>query len=161
MQHGPKAVLCDSITDAEHKGEKMNPEIKADWLTALRSGEYKQGKGFLKNEDGETARYCCLGVLCELAVKAGVIEESEKDEDEFVHSFSSSPPNGGGLSHSSSYLPRGVAEWAGIHYQGKISHGPVETDGWSGAARVRVDLADLNDYKLDFAGIADVIEKEF
>lgn len=131
----------------------MNPEIKADWLTALRSGEYKQGKGFLKNEVTGTAKYCCLGVLCELAVKAGVIEESEVDEDETVHSFSSNVP-GHGTSYSSSYLPQGVAGWAGIHYQGKI----YQNDD---SGRVRVDLADLNDYKLDFAGIADVIEKEF
>lgn len=132
----------------------MDAGIKADWLTALRSGEYKQGKGYLKNEVIGSPQYCCLGVLCELAVKAGVIEESELDQDEYVHSFSSKRPGIGGLSHSSSYLPQGVADWAGIHYQGKIHH-----DDESG--RVRVDLADLNDYKLDFAGIADVIEKEF
>ena len=38
----------------------MDPEIKAKWLAALRSGEYKQCQGGLK-VDG---RYCCLGVLC-------------------------------------------------------------------------------------------------
>lgn len=41
----------------------MDAERKAKWCTALRSGEYKQGKGFLKTLDGE---YCCLGVLAEL-----------------------------------------------------------------------------------------------
>ena len=49
----------------------MNPEIKAQWVAALRSGEYKQGRGQLRNTDDE---YCCLGVLCDLAVKAGVTE---------------------------------------------------------------------------------------
>lgn len=49
----------------------MNPEIKAAWVAALRSGEYKQGRGQLRNTDDE---YCCLGVLCDLAVKAGVTE---------------------------------------------------------------------------------------
>lgn len=29
------------------------------WLNALRSGEYKQGKGFLRSADG---KFCCLGV---------------------------------------------------------------------------------------------------
>lgn len=38
----------------------MNPEIKAAWLTALRSGEYRQGKGRLECSDGS---FCCLGVL--------------------------------------------------------------------------------------------------
>lgn len=33
------------------------------WTTALRSGEYKQGKGNLE-KDGA---FCCLGVLCKLS----------------------------------------------------------------------------------------------
>jgi hypothetical protein len=40
----------------------LNPEVKKDWLTALRSGEYQQTKGTLKRGDS----YCCLGVLCEV-----------------------------------------------------------------------------------------------
>ena len=38
----------------------MNPTIKAKWVAALRSGEYKQAQGHLKDKVG----YCCLGVLC-------------------------------------------------------------------------------------------------
>ena len=38
----------------------MDTKIKAQWLAALRSGEYKQGKRFLHNKDHE---FCCLGVL--------------------------------------------------------------------------------------------------
>ena len=128
----------------------MDKGIKADWLTALRSGEYGQGKGFLKNDrSAGRTQYCCLGVLCELAVKAGIIEPSEKDDDDELYRFD-------GLS---SYLPPKVATWADIHYQGKLYR-----EGDTGSIsdrRVSVDLADLNDYKLDFAGIADVIEKEF
>lgn len=37
------------------------------WLAALRSGEYKQGKGHLCRDDS----YCCLGVLCEVYQKNG------------------------------------------------------------------------------------------
>lgn len=40
----------------------MNPELKAKWVAALRSGEYEQITGSLKEPDG----YCCLGVLCEV-----------------------------------------------------------------------------------------------
>ncbi len=39
----------------------MNPEIKAKWVAALRSGQYKQGDNWLHNK--ETDAYCCLGVL--------------------------------------------------------------------------------------------------
>lgn len=40
----------------------MTPELKAKWIEALRSGEYKQTKDYLHTAEG----YCCLGVLCEV-----------------------------------------------------------------------------------------------
>lgn len=41
----------------------MNEEIKNEWVTALRSGKYKQGKGCLRKSVNE---FCTLGVLCDL-----------------------------------------------------------------------------------------------
>lgn len=41
----------------------MNQEIKAKWVAALRSGQYKQGKECLRNEENH---FCCLGVLCDI-----------------------------------------------------------------------------------------------
>jgi hypothetical protein len=32
-----------------------------EWLVALESGEFEQGKGFLRRND----KYCCIGVFCE------------------------------------------------------------------------------------------------
>lgn len=40
---------------------EMPADIKAKWLTALRSGEYVQGDGCLYDDHMDT--YCCLGVL--------------------------------------------------------------------------------------------------
>lgn len=40
---------------------ELGPKQKL-WIAALRSGEFKQGKGFLKIED----HYCCLGVACQV-----------------------------------------------------------------------------------------------
>lgn len=37
----------------------MNAELKARWVAALRSGEWKQCTGYLRDGDA----YCCLGVL--------------------------------------------------------------------------------------------------
>lgn len=36
--------------------------VRKEWVEALRSGKYEQGKGQLV-KDG---KYCCLGVLCEV-----------------------------------------------------------------------------------------------
>lgn len=40
----------------------LDPEFKAKWIAALRSGKYKQGTQYLCNG----GYYCCLGVACEL-----------------------------------------------------------------------------------------------
>ena len=42
----------------------MDAKIKADWLAALRSGDYEQGRGQLCDAEG---RMCCLGVLYDVA----------------------------------------------------------------------------------------------
>lgn len=49
------------------KFPKMNKQVKALWLKALRSGEYAQGRERLltEEENGEHS-FCCLGVLCDL-----------------------------------------------------------------------------------------------
>lgn len=41
----------------------MDAQLKAKWVEALRSGEYRQGTMYLRRE----GKHCCLGVLCELA----------------------------------------------------------------------------------------------
>lgn len=47
------------------KKEYKLPKAFADkWLTALRSGEYKQGQSALHSSKDNT--YCCLGVACHL-----------------------------------------------------------------------------------------------
>jgi hypothetical protein len=45
---------------------KLKPEIKAMWVEALRSGEYVQGRRFMRNDMGTHKEYCCLGVLAEI-----------------------------------------------------------------------------------------------
>jgi hypothetical protein len=59
----------------------MDPLIKQMWVDALRSGDYKQGTRRLHYLDsaGEE-RFCCLGVLCDLAVKNGVSVEVHVNE---------------------------------------------------------------------------------
>lgn len=43
----------------------MNANAKEQWINALRSGEYKQGKKMLHNVEENT--FCCLGVLCKIS----------------------------------------------------------------------------------------------
>jgi hypothetical protein len=43
---------------------KINIKKLKLWITALRSGEYRQTKATLQDENG----YCCLGVACKLFI---------------------------------------------------------------------------------------------
>jgi hypothetical protein len=51
-----------SKNTTEEKPSKISKELKEAWIKALRSGEYKQGKRWLKKDD----KFCCLGVLCDV-----------------------------------------------------------------------------------------------
>ena len=84
-------ALLDKITIAKSQIDggktKLDPEIKAKWLEALRSGKYEQGKGCLRDHEG---KYCCLGVLADIVDPEGwgrpVIDlfEFEIEEDEMA-----------------------------------------------------------------------------
>lgn len=58
----------------------MDLELKTRWTTKLRSGEYRQGKSALRKRGVEQDSFCCLGVLCEIAVEDGKVHRSETPE---------------------------------------------------------------------------------
>lgn len=106
----------------------MKPEIVELWAQALESGEYDQGRGQLViiDESGQPSRYCCLGVLCDLANKAGV-ESGPDDNKEYGWNFGA---NG-------ATLPEVVIRWAGMNSTGgeygvRPSHGLLLNDNDSG-----------------------------
>lgn len=111
---------------------KMNPEIKARWIAALRSGEYKQTKSELRSA---VDKFCCLGVLCDLHAQAGL-----GLWDGFRYREEGTIP------------PTDVAVWAGL---------PVvypNPDVWiDGKCR---SVAEHNDQGATFAEIADAIEEQ-
>ncbi len=55
----------------------MSPEFKAQWVAALRSGEYTQGYNHLRAKDPQGGySYCCLGVACDLSKSGSWSEEA-------------------------------------------------------------------------------------
>lgn len=70
----------------------MTPELKARWLTGLRSGEYIQGQGFLRRGDA----HCAIGVLCEVA---GGFSFKPANNDLYPGLFVVDGPDGLGASH--------------------------------------------------------------
>ena len=126
----------------------MYEDVRDAWADALESGRYKQGRGLLRSLKDE---YCCLGVLCELAVESGVIPPAIE------------APHHDGSEQSAAYfsgtaidLPPEVLEWAGL----EASSWAVRTvyfsvtdprTGW-GEIRSAEDLND--DLQLTFKEIA-------
>lgn len=126
--------------------ERMNPEIKKLWVDALRSGEYEQARGTLCIVYGEKSSYCCLGVLCELAFKEGVVKHVAYREWQGVENNYVQEKTYDG---SAGALPYNVRVWAG-----SIQPSPCIFSRYTTVA----ELNDSGDYT--FSEIANLIEKE-
>lgn len=90
---------------------KMNPKVKALWVASLRDGSFEQGKYALR-ELGDLYDPC--GVLCELAVSAGILapatEYSKDNGAEVFFGYT----YGEDSQKSATILPEPVGKWAGI-----------------------------------------------
>lgn len=120
---------------------KMNPEVKAQWVAALRSGKYKQGPRRVLN-DGEGG-WCCLGVLCDLYAQTH--DDKWVIVDEAMALASMGGPH---------YPAPQVREWASFYEDDHF----IEIDGVSASAAVHNDGFSLP--RRTFAEIADAIEAQ-
>jgi len=146
---------------------RMEPGIKAQWLSALRSGEYKQGQGKLAKvaKSGEK-QYCCLGVLCDIAVRnkvPGLSAEQRGGSD--VITFT-----GPGGANDRSMPPIPFKDWAKLPTRDPIipisavhahqaANPSAPRHGANDKPTEWTTLASLNDRGFSFAFIADLIEK--
>lgn len=130
----------------------MNPVAKELWLTALRSGEYEQGFEYLNY----AGRLCCLGVLCEVAVKEGVVlppVEKPRPFHEPVLAYGELREHQG--------LPEEVQEWAGLNEYPDLAESVEWFDPVEQKVYESTDLTQLNDSGvIDFLTIADAIEEQ-
>lgn len=125
------------------------------WVEALRSGEFEQGVGKLKDGDG---KYCCLGVACEVAIRNGLYLT--------VEDF----PNSSGGAACTKFdgqadeLPLNAFLWFGLP-DASPSIRPIhdfaqhETNGGPCGACAE-SLAEANDAGIPFTVIADLIEAQ-
>lgn len=117
----------------------MNKEVQDKWTTALRSGEYQQSSGKLRTPEG----YCCLGVLCDLAVKADIIDAPYVEQ---LYLMETAYYYDG----ERQYLPDSVRNWAGLNnIDPRVQVDDIINDS----------LSNLNDSGHTFAEIADYIEE--
>jgi hypothetical protein len=123
----------------------MNPLVKKQWVDALRSNQYEQGTDCLRSGKD---KFCCLGVLCDLAVKAGVIPEPE-----FVM-YNYEDPSRYRYDRSETLLPSKVASWAELDVDPEI----LIDDEFGRSSETLTELNDGKHYP--FNKIADLIEEQ-
>lgn len=121
-----------------------SPETRvAELVRRLRSGEYEQGRGYLRLGN----KFCCLGVACDMATEVGVTQVAP-DEGELEVKY---------VGPSSTYmsaLPPQVHDWLGFEDGFGVTEIPLYGNGTDEIHT----LASLNDEGLTFDQIADVIE---
>lgn len=136
----------------------MKQDIKERWTTALRSGEYKQGHYALRKHDENGDTHCCLGVLCDLAVEAGVIPAPELNSGG-EYEYQNRSPEGMDRWPEAGVLPNAVYRWAELSEPNPEIAAPEGYLDKYGNPRAFVSLAELNDNGHTFLQIADLIEE--
>lgn len=141
----------------EFARKRMNPRVKQLWLGALRSGEYQQAKKSLRDgTEGGPDYFCCLGVLCELAVQDGALPEPSKDGTgtwTYGGRFWDEANQRYDDDMSWSALPMRVQDWAALRGADPVI--------WADRDTYRNNsLAEINDSGASFDLIADLIEEE-
>lgn len=120
-------------------------------LEALRSGEYRQARSTLVAvDDNGDRRFCCLGVMCDVALKNGIenLEECDRVYDVGYRDVR----EGGEAWAEYSVLPKLVREWYG--FDRTVPMVMVDED--------YRELTYLNDAQgWDFEKIADAIEATY
>jgi hypothetical protein len=140
-------------------------EFYSQWLAALRSGEYPQGKGQLNYDN----TYCCLGVACDIAVKEGMGRWQKGSGDyikHYVDELMDSERFEFTDRSNSGVLTRGLAEFLAMNETGEFEIQRVDDESerqWGEGEGRNLEhwLTTLNDDGLTFDQIADIIEYFF
>lgn len=141
--------MCDACGDKVGT-ETPNREVLNLWIDALESGKYQQTTQVLRrnDENGEAVGYCCLGVLCELAVEAGVIQPSILNPNATNISMYGEGENTGNL-------PKEVRKWVGL----ATPNGRFNETGEEYSSTTLIGLNDTHGY--NFQQIAGVLRDKF
>jgi hypothetical protein len=64
-----RGQIGETVTDLLTGVTDVKKALKSKWVAALRSGEFKQARGTLVDQDYPEGpkSFCCLGVLCEIS----------------------------------------------------------------------------------------------
>ena len=91
----------------------MDPAIKAEWVKALRSGNYDQCNGYLRLGNS----FCCLGVLCDIGARKAWDKHGNY-----------TTPNG---ELRSACLPSFIGDYVGLSSDDALALSTMNDRGWT------------------------------
>lgn len=118
----------------------VNKERVRLLVDALRSGEFQQGVGVLRNPD--IGRYCCLGVATEVALRNGLVISPLRHPDSYP------------WRQSHQVMCEPVAEWYGLPASPKLLR-------FAGEGNPREAVIWNDELGADFQAIADGFERTY
>lgn len=128
---------------------KPNLVLIAQWITTLRSGEYLQGVGSLKQEEDGKIKHCCLGVACEIAGAKN--HKSPFDYNSYIFEDSQLPTVHVAAAVHVASVPESVQNLFGFEMNSLIFSNETGIG----------DLAHFNDRGSSFEEISAMIEEKF
>lgn len=136
----------------------MKKKVKKVWVKALENGRLSDGRRIGQTEgkltDGQD-NFCCLGVLCEEAVLAGVIKPAKVREsvgETGALSYGKGPDD-------AAILPDAVIKWAGLEGTGWDTDPEVTGETGDGFTHT-TNLSSWNDeHGATFGEIAKMVKK--
>jgi hypothetical protein len=143
----------------------MKADIAKRWADALESGKYDQGRSCLERRSAQPSDddgFCCLGVLCALAVEDGVAERKLVQGSIFF----GSPAEHENRTYGTSFPPESVLEWAGLGNENPVFDVDIpetcEIKDCGGHSTSSAAAAELNDDKgFTFEQIAALIREQY
>lgn len=129
----------EEVVQSQEQPKIELTEIQREWVAALRSGKYEQAKHVLRTADN---KFCCLGVLCELAVKHDIIHQGTQIEPNCAYQYG----------EDNVLPPSIVADWVGLadrgtHYDGRLRRTQLTADNDSG--KTFLEIADIIEQHAD------------
>jgi hypothetical protein len=149
--HNKENIVIEQIPEIGGEQGRMNPELKALWLAALRGDGYYQTEGVLRSSiSGCSEKFmCCLGVLEDVC--------SDRTKSVWLDNTLCSISG----EHHANYLSRELTELG--NFTSRDPYVPVLSVRRNPGddELMAISLSMLNDEGLTFPQIADVIEYFF
>lgn len=139
----------------------MEPTIKAEWARRLREEDRHQGRGVLRVYEDGVLKQCCLDILNEMGVEAGVQEAPVQRSGVYRTDDRWYYPDEDKFTGNDLVLTKAVYDWAGFKEPYADTKGDPVIKHDDSDGNLTSSATGLNDgFKYTFDEIADLIDAD-